>query len=304
MLHLTEADVRQRLDVRALIPALAEAFKRLPDVHLPPRTCIELAPGTSFLTMTCDDTGLDVAGIKLASVSPQAGVQATYFLLDRATGAVRGSLSANWLTDARTAATSALATDCLARGDAKTLTIFGTGRLARAHAEVLPLVRKFERILIVGRNTKKAVQFAGEIEHAGPAEAESATRLADVICCCTTSPSPLFRGEWLKPGCHINACGAFRPHTRETDDETVRRARIVVDTYAGALAEAGDLLVPLRNKVITRDRIVADLHELVTGKKQVLTNADNITLFKSVGCALEDLVAASLVMRAAEQRDP
>jgi ornithine cyclodeaminase len=126
---------------------------------------------------------------------------------------------------------------------------------------------------------------------------ETCAREADVICACTTSSAPLFNGRWLRPGAHLNLVGAFQPHTREVDDETVRRSRVVVDTYEGALAEAGDVLIPMKSGVIGREHIVADLHELAAGKKQVRRNASEITLFKSVGCALEDLVTASLIVR-------
>jgi ornithine cyclodeaminase len=313
MLHLSEEEVRGRLDPSALIRALAEAFARLDYVTMPPRSHIELAAGTVLLIMPCDDAALNAAGVKLVSVSRSAGVQATYLLLDRGAGAVRATLAANWLTDARTAATSALATDRVALPNAKTLAIFGTGRLARAHAEIVPLVRRFERILVCGRTVAKSESFVAELRksatqrtpstherHEGnsfaAASAEQCGREADVICTCTTASEPVFRGEWLRRGCHINACGAFQPHTRELDDATMRRARVVVDTYEGALAEAGDLLLPLASGALRRDEIVADLHELVTGKR-VRTAGEQVTVFKSVGCAVEDLVAAEIVAR-------
>jgi ornithine cyclodeaminase/alanine dehydrogenase-like protein (mu-crystallin family) len=118
---------------------------------------------------------------------------------------------------------------------------------------------------------------------------------ADVICTCTTSRTPVFDGRRLRPGTHLNLVGAFQPDTREVDDETVRRARIVVDTYDGALAEAGDLLIPLANGTIRRGQILADVHEIASGRKKGRTSREDITLFKSVGCALEDLVTAKLV---------
>jgi alanine dehydrogenase len=118
-----------------------------------------------------------------------------------------------------------------------------------------------------------------------------------VICTCTTAREPLFDGKWLRPGTHLNLVGAFQPETREVDDITVKRARVVVDTYNGAMLEAGDLLIPLKNGTIERSHIVADLHEIVSGKKPARTSAESITLFKSVGCAMEDLVTAQLVYR-------
>jgi ornithine cyclodeaminase len=127
------------------------------------------------------------------------------------------------------------------------------------------------------------------------ADAESCVRQSDVVCTCTTSRVPLFEGRWLKSGMHLNLIGAFQPDACEVDEETIRRSRVVVDTYAGAWAEAGDLLIPLRKAAIQKSHILADLHELFSGKKRVRTGPDDITLFKSVGCALEDLVTAKLV---------
>src|SRR5262249_33464104 len=157
-----------------------------------------------------------------------------------------------------------------------------------------------KRFLVCGTSRAKAENFAKtmkaersmEIE---PADAATCAGEADVICTCTTSPTPVFDGRRLRPGTHLNLVGAFQPETREVDDATVKGARIVVETYDHALREAGDLLVPLRNGTIRRENILADLHEIVSGKKQGRARSEDITLFKSVGCALEDLVAAKLV---------
>jgi ornithine cyclodeaminase len=121
---------------------------------------------------------------------------------------------------------------------------------------------------------------------------------SDVLCTCTTSHKPLFDGHLLRPGTHLNLVGAFQPHTREVDDITIQRSRVIVDTYEGALAEAGDLLLPLKAGIIVRSHILADLHQLVSQKPVIRRGPDDITLFKSVGCALEDLVAAELVASA------
>jgi ornithine cyclodeaminase/alanine dehydrogenase-like protein (mu-crystallin family) len=142
-----------------------------------------------------------------------------------------------------------------------------------------------------------------EAEHGIQIESVSAeicARESDVICTCTTAGEPLFNGRWLRPGTHLNLVGAFQPHTREVDDETVRRARVVVDTYEGALTEAGDLLIPMKNGTVGREHIIADLHEIASGKKPGRANPGQITLFKSVGCALEDLVTAQLVYQQAK----
>ena len=174
------------------------------------------------------------------------------------------------------------------------------GRQARAHIQVLPLVRRFERVLVCGNHPAQAREFATQMsqEINRPVEsvdAQACATQSDVLCTCTTSQVPLFDGKLLRPGTHLNLVGAFQPHAREVDSRTVKRARVVVDTYDGALAEAGDLLLPVKEGVISRDHIAADLNQLLTGKKQGRTSPSELTLFKSVGCALEDLATAELL---------
>jgi ornithine cyclodeaminase/alanine dehydrogenase-like protein (mu-crystallin family) len=221
-------------------------------------------------------------------------------LLDPETGVAVARMEANYLTDARTAATSAVATDLLARTDVETLGIFGSGRLADAHFAALARVRNFKRFLVCGSGRSDVAAFCKKIKNdlglnVEPSSAETVARESDVICTCTTATSPLFDGNWLRPGTHLNHVGAFQPETREVDDITIRRSYVVVDTYEGALQEAGDLLIPIKNGTIDRLHIIADLHEIASGKKAARANAESITLFKSVGCALEDLVTAQLI---------
>jgi ornithine cyclodeaminase/alanine dehydrogenase-like protein (mu-crystallin family) len=240
-------------------------------------------------------------------VSAKAGVQAAYELLDPKTGVALVRMEANYLTDARTAATSTVATDLLAREDVETLGIFGSGRLAVAHLAALPRVRNFKRILVCGSGRSDIAAFCGKMKNdlglnVESVNAETVARESDVICTCTTAHEPLFDGNWLRRGTHLNLVGAFQPATREVDDVTVKRARVVVDTYEGALQEAGDLLIPIKNGTIDRSHIAADLHEIASGKKAARTSAESITLFKSVGCALEDLVAAQLIYHQSNQK--
>jgi ornithine cyclodeaminase/alanine dehydrogenase-like protein (mu-crystallin family) len=209
-------------------------------------------------------------------------------------------MEADHLTDLRTAGTSAVATGLMANPEARTLGVFGSGRQAEAHLTVLRRIRGFERFVVCGSGRSDLQGFCRRMkqEHGmdvEPVDAGRCARESDVICTCTTSAAPLFDGRWLRPGTHLNLVGAFQRHTREVDDETIRRSRVVVDTYEGALAEAGDLLIPINSGVVNREHIVADLHELASGKKQVRRSAEEITLFKSVGCALEDLVTARLI---------
>lgn len=300
---LTEDDIRARLDPARVIATIEEAFRtRYPTALIPLRTQMNVDNGT-FLIMPCYDRQRPALGIKLIMVTPEdprEKLRATYLLLDPHTGCPQLTFPANYLTEIRTAATSAVATKFLARQDVKVLGIFGAGRQARSHLKLLRLVRNFERFLVSGPDPETSRYFAQQMAEELGAKVESVYSRAcaaesDVLCTCTTATTPLFDGHLIRPGTHINAIGAFQPHTREVDDITVTRSKIVVDTYEGALAEAGDLLIPLNQKLITRSHILADLHELVSGKKKIRTTDQDITLFKSVGCALEDLVTAELL---------
>ncbi len=304
VLVLSESEVRQHLDPAQLLTALESAFRdRYSDVLIPARVHMDLADSI-FLIMPCHDRSGGALGMKLVTVQhsparPQDRVQATFMLLDLTTGCPRLVMSANYLTDLRTAATSALATKFLAREDAKTLGIFGTGRQARAHLQVLPRVRGFERAMVCGRDSRRARLFAEQMSAeiglpVTPVDAADCAANSDVLCTCTTSRSPLFDGRLLRPGTHLNLVGAFQLEAREVDSATVVQATVVVDTYDGALTEAGDLVIPMREGSIQRDHIKMDLRELAQGNK-LRRSPREITLFKSVGCALEDLVAAELV---------
>jgi ornithine cyclodeaminase/alanine dehydrogenase len=298
----SEDQVRSAVQVDDVVRAIREGFHRgFATVRMPARTVLELEEAI-LLVMPCYDSALQAAGVKLVSVSAKAGVNAVYELLDPETGISIARMPANYLTDLRTAATSAVATDLLARKEAETLGVFGSGRQASAHLAVLPRVRKFRRFLVCGSGRSDPKAFCARMKaelaiDIKPASAETVARESDVICTCTTSPKPLFNGAWLRSGTHLNLVGAFQPVTREVDDITVKRARVVVDTYEGALAEAGELLIPIKNGTMDRSHIIADLHEIASGKKPGRIHLDDITLFKSVGCALEDLVTAQLIYK-------
>ena len=300
-----EDEVRKWLQPTQVIAAIEAAFREhYHSTVVPARSFMNLAAGT-FLIMPCYDKARQTLGMKLAMVQnqpekPEDRVQATYMLLDPRTAQPVLIVPANYLTDLRTAATSAVATKFLARDNARVLGVFGTGRQARAHIQIMPFVCQFERVLVCGREGGASRAFIQEMsaEMQLPIEAADAGTCAtesDVICTCTTSPKPLFDGSVLRPGTHLNLVGAFQPHTREVDSATVLRSRVFVETYEGVLAEAGDLLVPMREGCVHRDHIAGDLHELVSGKKQGRIDNGSITLFKSVGYALEDRVTAELL---------
>lgn len=303
---LTAGQVHQALDWAPLVAALATAFRHPPEA--PTRHAHALAADDHLLLMPAWDAAR--IGIKLVTVIPEAPahggrtVDATYLLLDRRTGTPVALLDGEALTVRRTAATSALAASHLARDDARTLLLVGAGRLApwlvRAHVALRPGLR---RVLVWGRDPTRAQQLAAVLAAEGIAaeaahDLATAVPLADLVSCATTSHAPLVRGEWLSEGTHLDLVGGYTPAMREADDAAVARSRIVVDTYDGALTEAGDLIQPLMARVIERDDVVADLGQLLRGERTGRRGPRDITLFKSVGHALEDLAAATLAVAA------
>jgi ornithine cyclodeaminase/alanine dehydrogenase-like protein (mu-crystallin family) len=307
----TDSEIRSLLRPAEVVDAIEAAFARdySSTLVMPVRSRVELAGRGVLLIMPCYDSAVPGLGTKLLTYLDDAAerVQASYVLLDPANGKLRALMEANYLTDVRTAATSAVATRHMARRDAKVLGVFGTGRQARSHIEVLAAILRFERLLVCGSSPERSRTFAAAMSKQPglalePADARTCASQSDVICTCTTSSTPVFDGKWLRPGTHLNLVGAFQPEKREADSEAIRRARIVVEAYETALAEAGDLLIPMREGVISREHIVADLHELASGKKAGRTSPDEITIFKNLGCALEDLVTATLAFRSSEPR--
>lgn len=304
MMNTFDADaVHAALEWSPLASALAAAFAAGADVPL--RHAHLLNATDTLLLMPAWNA--DAIGLKLVTVIPGAPslgaptVGATYLLIDRATGTPRAVLDGDALTVRRTAAVSALAARYMARELATTLVMVGCGHLApwmiRAHCALRPTIT---RVLLWGRSPDKAESLALSLADEGlPVDAvldlEAAVRDAGIVSCATTSTAPLIRGEWLAPGTHVDLVGGFTRDMREADDDTIARSRIVVDTYSGVLAEAGDIVRPLEQKIITRDHVVAELAQLVRGEQLGRTSADEITLFKSVGSALSDLAAALLV---------
>jgi alanine dehydrogenase len=293
-------EVHAALPWAPLAQALEAAF--VAGAQVPLRHAHALSAQDSLLLMPAWNA--QVLVLKLVTVMPDAPdtVQATVLVADRATGAPLAVLDGEALTLRRTAATSALAARHLARADAHTLLLVGSGRLAgwmaRAHMALRPALRQ---VLVWGRRPEAAAALAGTLAQEGlPARAvgglEAAVRGACIVCCATTSERPLVLGRSLAPGTHLDLVGGFTPRMREVDDAAVAAARIVVDTFTGALAEAGDLVQPLAAGVIGRGHVVGELAELLRGHCAGRTHPGEITLFKSVGTALEDLAAAQMVV--------
>jgi ornithine cyclodeaminase len=208
------------------------------------------------------------------------------------------------VTRLRTGAASALASRYLSREDSHSLVVIGTGALAPEMAIAHCAVRPIRTVTFVGRDEERAralakataVRLRGDISVHGTTSAEAAVQGADIVTCATTSATPVLKGAWLKPGTFVDLVGSFSPAKREADDDVVRNARIFVDTFEGALTEAGDLLDPLERGVIARDRIEGELADLVKDRVQGRRIREEVTLFKSVGTALEDLAAARLIL--------
>lgn len=312
---VTAADIRETISFRDLIERLRFAFRS--DIHVPLRHhhVIE-RPDAADATLLLMPAWTDMAaqghsesgyiGLKSVTVFPdnpardKPTIMGVYLLLSGRTGEPLAIIDGQELTLWRTAAASALASSYLSRQDASRLLMVGAGALApyliRAHAAARPITE----VLIWNRTGATAARLAAEMKEPGLTIAatddlEEAVRGAHVISCATMSPEPLVRGGWLAPGAHLDLVGGFRPDLRECDDEAVHRARVFVDTRAGALAEAGDIVQPIAAGIISAEDVAGDLFELTRGDKAGRRYYDQITLFKSVGTALEDLAAATLL---------
>ncbi|MFG1200904.1 ornithine cyclodeaminase family protein [Xanthobacter aminoxidans] len=301
------SEVEAALTYERLVPALRAAFAAA-EVESPVRGVHHVGndetPGR-LLTMPAWRPG-SVFGVKLVNVFPTNGarglgaVHGVYALFDGSTGIPTAIIEADALTNRRTAATSALASTFLSRMDSETLTVVGTGNLAFQLAQGHCAVRPIRRVLVWGRAPARAAAMAADLAALGlPAEPVSdlsaAVAAADIVTSATTSDDPLVLGQDVKPGTHVDLVGAFTPTMRESDDALIRASDVYVDTYAGALGEAGDLLLPVAAGVWSTDQVKADLYELCGGTKEGRTDPKAITLFKSVGAAIEDLVAAEMV---------
>ncbi len=299
-------EVHSALSLPALADAIAEAFRA--GTSAPLRHAHAISATDTLLLMPAWNAGkAGVIGVKLVTVLPNnrarglSTVNALYVLFDRESGEPRAVIDGEALTLRRTAAASLLAARYLARIDARNVLIVGTGRLARFMAQAHCAGRDVERLLIWGRNPEHAQALASTLRTEGlPAEAafdlQSAVGASHIVSCATTAASPVVHGAWLAAGTHLDLVGAFRRDMREVDDAAVARSQVYVDTYAGALTEAADVIEPIERGVIAREDVRGELAELVTGSVSGRKRADHITLFKSVGTAIEDLAAASLLV--------
>jgi len=311
MLTIDAEGVKRLTEFGPLVEAIRAMFRK--DCVMPVRHhhTIEMAgePDATLLLMPAWTTGEHI-GVKLVTVFPgNAGrglpaISGTYILFGGADGRALAMIDGGELTARRTAAASALAADYLAREDAEHLLVVATGRLAPNQVDAFRAVRPVRRVTVWGRNPEKARRVVDEIADAGVEVAvakdlEAAVREADIVSCATLATEPLIRGEWLRPGTHLDLIGAFTPAMRESDDECIRRGTVFCDTCAGATVEGGDLVQPLQSGVLKIEDIAADLYDLARGTHPGRRSDDEITLFKSTGAALEDLAGALLAYEAA-----
>ncbi len=320
MNFIDAATVGAALGYPKLVDVLDEAFRR--GAISPPRhhhtVKLDGRPDATFLLMpawTSSAAGAETAGkymgVKSVTVFPdnarlgKPAIYGVYLLLSTETGEPLALMDATSLTVWRTAAASAMASRYLAREDATRMVMVGAGALApylvRAHASVRPI----REVAIWNRSPDRAQAVVDGLSDSGLAvsvatDLEAAVRQADLVSSATITSTPLIHGAWLKPGTHVDCVGAYRPDMRETDDDVVRRARIWVDTMAGGLHEAGDVVIPLKAGVIREADIQGDLFALARGEAPLRTSADEITMFKSVGASIEDLAAAVAVYESAQ----
>lgn len=296
------------LDYAPLIDRLDRMFRagcELPVRHHHPVKTLD-GPEAMLLLMPAWQVGRHI-GVKIVTVFPGnaakglPAIMGQYLLSDARTGAPVALIDGQAITVRRTACASALASRYLSRPDSAKLVMIGSGALAphlvAAHAAVRPI----KNVTIWGRDHVKAKALAQSLNTStmkvqATEDLEAAVRLADIVSAATLSTQPLVLGAWLKPGAHVDLVGAYTPERRESDDEAVRRARVYVDTRAGATKEGGDVVQPLRSGVLRPEDIRGDLLELARGEAKGRATPEEITLFKSVGTALEDLAAAELAV--------
>lgn len=311
---LTEDHVKSLLSMPELITAMEAAVARFSarDVLQPVRTVLSVGPTNAYFgLMPAYIEQPPRLGAKLVTVfndNHSRGLPshlATIVLLDPETGALVALMDGRYITESRTAAVSAVSARHLARADASTLAIIGTGVQARSHLEAYADVRTLREVRVWSPNPRSRERFVDEMSGHIPARLDSSDTAkdavdgADLVVLVTSSPTPVIEDAWVGPGTHVVSVGACRPDQREMAPELVARGRLFVDSRAAALVESGDVLMGIRERRFGEDHIAGELGELVLGRVAGRTSDDEITIFKSLGMAVEDVVSADLVFRKA-----
>ena len=302
MMILDAQTVAARLPYDRLVPALRRFLAR--DASVPQRLGFGLSQGASLLLMPAWTA--DRIGVKLVNIFPQNAavglptIASTYVLSDARTGRMLAVLDADTLTARRTAAAAALAASFLAPVDADQLLLVGAGHIARELPRAYASVRPIRRVSVWARDPGRAAAAAEALTAQGfdgsvARDLERAVTACPIIACATFSTAPLVKGAWLSAGAHLALIGGFKPQMREADSDAIRLAHVVADTREGVLAEAGDLLTPIAEGVVTPDHVVADLFALCRGGAPG-PGPGRPTIFKSVGHATQDLAAAILAV--------
>lgn len=316
MRFINSAEIEIALDQKSLIEALRRAFRmgasaRPFEAPLRNRFLVENIHTDPTILLNMPSWQIDGdLGVKLVTVNPGNPakglplVQGAYLFFDASTGKLRGILEAEAITAKRTAAASALASSYLSRPDASRLLVVGAGALSRHFIDAHRAVRPIKDVLVWNRTPKRAQELvktyqmqddAKELDSIGVTDdLKAAVEGADIVSCLTASNEPIIFGDWVRPGTHVDLVGAFSPDARESDDTLIQKSRIFVDTRTGALAEAGDLIIPMNKGLITEEDVAADLFDLTQGERDGRRFYEQVTLFKNCGSAIEDLVAARL----------
>jgi ornithine cyclodeaminase/alanine dehydrogenase-like protein (mu-crystallin family) len=316
---LSRADVQKAITMREAIGIVKDAFAQLSNKEavVPLRVPINIpkhAGTTLFMPAYLART--DALAVKIVSVfndNPNRGlplIHAVVVVVDAVTGQIVALMEAGYLTALRTGAVSGAATDVLARREARVVSIFGAGVQGRAQLLAVSTVRTLDRAYIFDSRRESVREFIEEmrgrpdlpVEVREASSTAEAVREADIICTATTSLTPVYDGSLVKPGTHVNGIGSYTPRMQENPETFVRRAdKIVVDSYEGALAEAGDLIIPLEKGIIARSNIYAELGEITSGAKPGRERDSEITFFKSVGSAVQDVSVAQAILKRAEE---
>jgi alanine dehydrogenase len=318
MLVLSESEVRGLIDIEELIRALGDAHIQYSSgkTVMPVRLVVPLPQIRGRITSMPGYLNQDQAlGMKVVTYfedNPKlnlAPILAAVMLFSAKTGKLSAVMDGAYITAIRTACASALATEALANAGAVALGILGAGVQARAHIQALTRVRRLRQIKIFSPSGASAEALKRDCEADLPVpievvrSAEAVVRDSDLLVTATTAKEPIVRSEWLKPGVHINAVGSHRPDSREIDGATLARAKVVVDSRDAIMAECGDILLALKEKSVGSDIIHGEIGEILAGTKPGRSNSHEITLYKSVGIAIQDVAAANLVYHKALERN-
>ena len=320
MLLLSREDVQSVLTMKDAIEAVEEAFEQyaLGNVKMPVRSSISVEQNRGIMfTMPAYIGGeMNALGQKVVTVYPDnpakhnlPTILATVQLLDPKTGECLAVMDGAFLTAMRTGAASGVATKYLAGSNSATVAVFGAGVQAETQLEAVAEVRRIESAKVFDTATQRASQYCEsmskklKINVRQSADPRETLHGSDIVICASTSRVPVFNGEWLELGMHINGIGSHSPDTRELDTTSVRRSKVVVDSREAVLKEAGDLIIPIAEKAISSEHIWSELGEVVLGKKKGRTSDQEITLFKSVGLALQDVSTALVVYRKALEQN-